>query len=192
MMPVLLACLGYGLAITLLFARCAPWLRARPERMAMALAAICALLYLPVAGISFLAVLRGALGDLSIVTLIFLSILLLRGPRPLLPHAGFFVLMGLAFFFLSFGLLPLDLYALGYASAVLPCLTGGLAFLLWLRGWIVPSLALLAALAGWRLHWLDSTNLWDYLLDAPLVIVALGREVFLRVAKKPATQSAVK
>jgi hypothetical protein len=158
----------------------------------MALAAVCALLYLPVAGASLLAVLRGALGDLSIVTLIFLSILFLQGPRPLLPRAGLFALAGLAFFFLSFGLLPLDLYALGYASAVLPCLTGGLAFLLWLRGWIAPSLALLAALAGWRLHWLDSTNLWDYLLDAPLVIVALGREVFLRIAKKPATQSAVK
>jgi hypothetical protein len=191
-MPALLASLGYGLAITLLFVRCAPGLRDRPGRRTMALAAVCALLHLPVAGISLLMILRGALGDLSIVTLIFLSILFLQGPRPLLPHAGLFALMGLAFFFLSFGLLPLDLYALGYASAVLPCLTGGLAFLLWLRGWIAPSLALLAALAGWRLHWLDSTNLWDYLLDAPLVIVALGREVFLRIAKKPATQSAIK
>ncbi|MDR1063907.1 MAG: hypothetical protein LBL48_08275 [Azoarcus sp.] len=186
MMPALLACLGYGLAITLILARCAPWLRARPERMTIALAAVCALLYLPVAGVSLLAVLRGALGDLSIVTLVFLlSILFLRGPRPLLPHAGFFALMGLAFFFLSFGLLPLDLYALGYASAVLPCLTGGLAFLLWLRGWIAPSLALLAALAGWRLHWLDSTNLWDYLLDVPLVVVASSRAAFSRIARKP-------
>ncbi|MDR1228572.1 MAG: hypothetical protein LBK55_06065 [Azoarcus sp.] len=185
MMPALLACLGYGLAITLILARCAPWLRARPERMTMALAAACALLYLPVAGVSLLAVLRGALGDLSIVTLVFLSILFLRRPGPLLPHAGFFALMGLVFFFLSFGLLPLDLYALGYAAAVLPCLTGGLAFLLWLRGWIASSLALLAALAGWRLHWLDSTNLWDYLLDAPLIVVASSRAMFLRIARKP-------
>jgi hypothetical protein len=186
MMPALLASLGYGLAISLFLVRCAPRLRDRPGRMTMTLAAVCALLSLPVAGVSLLMILRGALGDLSIVTLIFLSLLFFRGPRPLLPPAGLFLFafLGLAFFFLSFGLLPLDLYESGYASAVLPCLTGGLAFLLWLRGRPLLSLALLAALIGWRLHWLDSTNLWDYLLDAPLVVVAFIRA--LRIAGKSA------
>jgi hypothetical protein len=154
--------------------------------MALALAAAGALLHLPVAGVSLLAILRGTLGDLSIVTLVLLAVLFLRGLRPSLPHTRCLALAGLVFFALSFGLLPIDPYAWGYASAALPCLTGGLAFLLWLRGGRVLSIALLAALAGWRLHWLDSTNLWDYLLDAPLVMVLLGREVFLRVSGKPA------
>ncbi|MDR2626003.1 MAG: hypothetical protein LBC37_06685, partial [Zoogloeaceae bacterium] len=108
------------------------------------------------------------------------------------PHAHWFALAGLAFFALSFGVSPLDPYALGYASAVLPGLTGGLAFFLWLRGRRALSLALLAALVGWRLHWLDSTNLWDYLLDVPLVMTVLGRSVFLRIAKKPAIRETVK
>lgn len=185
MIPVLLASLGYGLAITLFFSLGAPWLRGHLKRMTMALAAVCALLHLPVPGVSLLAVLRGALGDLSIVTLVFLTILFFQGPRSLVPYPRSFALMGLAFFLLSFGLSPLHLYAWGYAPAVLPCLTGGLAFLLWLRGRRAFSLALLAALVGWRLHWLDSGNLWDYLLDAPLVMVALGRAVFLCIARKP-------
>ncbi|MDR2093321.1 MAG: hypothetical protein LBP58_08430 [Azoarcus sp.] len=183
MMPTLLASLGYGLAITLLFASCAPLaLRAHPRRMALALAAVCALLHLPILGISLLAVLRGALGDLSIVTLVFLSILFFRGPQSLLPYPRCFTLMGLAFFFLSFGVSPLHPYAWGYAPVVLTCLTGGLACLLWLRGGYAFSLALLAALLAWRLHWLDSSNLWDYLLDVPLVMTALGRDVFSGVA----------
>jgi hypothetical protein len=192
MTPALLASLGYGLALTLLLSLGAPWLRARPIRMALALAAACAFLHLPVAGVSLLAILRGVLGDLSIVSLVFLSILFLQRQRPLLPHAHWFALAGLVFFALSFGLSPLHLYAWGYASAVLPCLTGALAFFLWLRGMRALSLAFLAALAGWRLHWLDSTNLWDYLLDVPLVMVVLGREAFLRVTKKPAIRSTVK
>lgn len=187
MMPTLLASLGYGLAVTLFLSLCAPWLRARRGRMMAALAATCAFLHLPVAGVSLLAVLRGALGDLSIVTLVLLSILFFRGARPLLPHVRLLAPAGLAFFALSFAWSPLDPYSSGYASAVLPCLTGGLAFFLWHRGRRALSLAPLAALLGWRLHWLDSMNLWDYLLDAPLVMVVLGCEVFLRVTGKPAT-----
>ncbi|MDR2366485.1 MAG: hypothetical protein LBD68_11650 [Zoogloeaceae bacterium] len=183
MIPVVLATLAYGLALTLLVSR--PWLRTHPKRMALALAAICALLHLPVLGISLLVVLRGVLGDLSIVTLVFLTSLFFQGPRPLLPSPRIFTLMGFAFFLLSFGLSPLHPYAWGYASAILPCLAGGLAFLLWLRGRYAFSLALLAALLGWRLHWLDSTNLWDYLLDAPLVVVALVHAVFCALPKSP-------
>ena len=188
MMPILLASLGYGLAATLFLSRGAPWLRAHPGRMTMALAAACALLSLPVAGFSLLAVLRGILGDLSIVSLVLLSILFLGGPRPLLPHPRLFALAGLAFFALSFAWSPFNLYALGYAPAVLPCLTGALAFLLWHRGRHALSLAPLAALIGWRLHWLDSTNLWDYLLDVPLVMTVLVCSVFPRAAQKPATR----
>jgi hypothetical protein len=186
MMPALLACLGYGLAVTLFFSLCAPRLRARRGRMAAVLAAACALLSLPVAGVSLLAVLRGVLGDLSIVTLVLLSILFFRGARPLLPHVRLLAPVGLVFFALSFAWSPFNLYALGYASAVLPCLTGCLALFLWFRGRRALSLAPLAALLGWRLHWLDSVNLWDYLLDVPLVMVVLGCEVFLRVTRKSA------
>lgn len=185
-MPAFLACLGHGLAVTLFLSRCIPWLRARRGRMTAVLAAVCALLSLPVAGVSLLAVLRGVLGDLSIVTLVFLFILFFRGARPLLPHVRLLAPVGLVFIGLSFAWSPLNPYAWGYASAALPCLTGCLALFLWFRGRRALSLAPLAALIGWRLHWLDSTNLWDYLLDVPLVMVVLGCEVFLRVTKKSA------
>ncbi|MDR1461636.1 MAG: hypothetical protein LBI68_00590 [Azoarcus sp.] len=190
MIPAILASLGYGLAISLIAFRCAAWLRSHPARMAAALAAACALLHLPVAGISLLTLLRGTLGDLSLVTIVILASAFLRAraqkqkntsPPPLpLAYIRLFACAGLIFFLLSFGLLPIDIYIAGYASAALPCLVGALAFLLWLRGGRVLSLALLTALAGWRLHCLDSTNLWDYLLDVPLLVAALGCAVFSR------------
>jgi hypothetical protein len=157
--------------------------------MAMALTAVCALLHLPVAGVSLLMLLRGVLGDLSLVSVVLLSSVFLRGQarKDILPLFGLrlFACMGLAFFFLSFGLLPLDPYAPGYGSAVLPCLTGALACFFWLCGKRVLALALCAALLGWRLHWLDSTNLWDYLLDVPLVVAALGGAAFSRAKAMP-------
>jgi hypothetical protein len=145
------------------------------------------LLHLPVGveGISLLVLLRGTLGDLSIVSLVLLAARFTRRQGIVsLPQVRVFALAGLTFFFLGFGLLPLDPYALGYDSAILPCLAGGLACLFWYRGKHALSLALLAALLGWRLHWLDSTNLCDYLLDVPLVIVALGHAVFSRAPKQ--------
>jgi hypothetical protein len=181
--PAILSTLAYGLALTLFFFRLAPALRARPECRALALAAVCALLHLPVAGLSLLMLLRGALGDLSLVSLVLLGALFIQNQRQglvSLPQVRIFALLGLIFFFFSFGLLPLDPYEPGYASAIPPCLTGGLACLFWYRDRRALALALLAALLGWRLHWLDSTNLWDYLLDVPLVIAALGHAVFSR------------
>jgi hypothetical protein len=178
---VLPATLAYGLALTLFISRCAPVLRARTERRMLALVAVCAFLHLPIAGVSLLALLRGALGDLSLASLVLLAALFFRGhPRQGIAapaHVRVFAFAGLVFFSFGFGLFPLDPYESGYASAVLPCLAGGLALIFWYRGRRVLSLALLAALAGWRLHWLDSTNLWDYLLDVPLVAAALGHAV---------------
>ncbi|MDR3213633.1 MAG: hypothetical protein LBT71_06945 [Azoarcus sp.] len=183
MIPAILATFAYGLALTLFFFRCAPALRARPGRKALALAAVCALLHLPVAGITLLVLLRGALGDLSLVSLVLLGVFFIQHRRQsivTLLQVRIFASLGLAFSLCGFGLLPLDPYEPGYDSAILPCLVGGLACLFWYRGNRALSLALLAALSGWRLHWLDSTNLWDYLLDVPLIIAALGHAVATR------------
>jgi hypothetical protein len=137
------------------------------------LLAILVCLHLPISGITLLSVLRGALGDPSPVTLVILTALFFGKKSETTAKSrrfqGMLVFLGWLFLFSSFGFSPIDVYAWGYQAKVLPLLAGGLALLAWFFGARTLALALLLGMTGWRLHWLDSQNLWDYLLDAPLL-----------------------
>ncbi|GHU27937.1 hypothetical protein AGMMS50256_08900 [Betaproteobacteria bacterium] len=83
--------------------------------------------------------------------------------------------VSLLFYPTALGLGPLDSYECGHDEAlVLPLIVGALALTAWLARWRVSALALVLALAFWRLRMLESTNLWDYLLDPLLAFTALG------------------
>lgn len=76
----------------------------------------------------------------------------------------------------SLGALSYDPYALGYGGFALPVmLSAPIAYSAWRNCMITPGLIALA-LAAWHLQLLESTNLWDYLLDplAPALALAVA------------------
>ncbi len=114
---------------------------------------------------------RGATGDLSIVTLLLLWSTLL--PTNKANPIGFrlaIAIVAIAFYPFALGFGMIDPYAWGYGS--IPFLIGVVLFATicglvnWNKGvWIIAI-----AIIAWAAHWHESTNLWDYLLDPFLVI----------------------
>ena len=173
MIPALFDSLAWACA----FALCVPGLRRRPAYGAAAVLAVAALLWLPAGGISLLAVLRGAVGAASVTTAVTLAALLCarfacegvfpRGERVLV--AALAAVAGLLFYPPALGLGAIDPYAWGYGGVVMPLAVGAVALAAAASGrWTIAG-ALTVALAMWRLQLLESTNLWDYLIDPLLV-----------------------
>ncbi|MCK9987252.1 MAG: hypothetical protein AzoDbin1_03724 [Azoarcus sp.] len=182
MIPALFDSLAWACA----FALCLPGLRRRPAYGAVAVLVIAALLWLPVGGTSLLAVLRGAAGAASVTTAATLAALLCarcacecvfpRGERALV--AALAAAAGLLFYPPALGLGAIDPYAWGYGGALMPLAVGALALAAAATGrWTIAG-ALTAALAMWRLQLLESTNLWDYLIDP---LLASGGLIWLIV-----------
>ncbi len=151
-------------------------------RLVILFAAALMLLLVPLRGVPLLYALRAAISDFSITTFI-LAIAACLGDalrRDMIPAGQYRILLrtvaavAVLFYPLSLGLGPVDPYAWGYFST--PLLTAfalvALAFLLHRDYWIVLILgaALLSATAGL----LQSTNLWDYLIDPVLSLYAVS------------------
>ena len=128
---------------------------------------------------------RGVAGDLSIVTILLLSCRVWRrlSGRDLLPAkeqgevVRFAALAGAVLYPSALGLGTWDAYRLGYAPLVtlLPAL---LALAVWARlagrrSAIVVPVVILA----WCSSLLESTNLWDYLVDPFVAVYGLGWSV---------------
>jgi hypothetical protein len=158
------------------------WRRGWASRAALAMLPV--LLWMPIRGLSALAVLRGLFSGLSPGTVLALGGLALPRVFPARP-APFtktescclpFILAApaLLFYPAALGLGPVDPYAWGYSGApALPLAVGALSLAAWLSGWRLSAFALLLALCAWRLDLLASSNLWDYLFDPLLVFLAL-------------------
>lgn len=117
---------------------------------------------------------RGLTGDLSIVLTLLLWTSLLPANKPAPIVFKFAVaIIALCFYPFALGLGMIDPYAWGYGS--IPFLIAVLFFALvcglanWTKGVWIIAIAILA----WSVHWHESTNLWDYLLDPFLVIWAV-------------------
>ena len=130
-------------------------------------------------GPHFVGIMRGALGELSVGT-ILLSVLLLQ-PKPLKeipglgPAAGLVVCGGVLVYGDFLALLPtvsLQLYEAGFSSRWLPV---GIAILgSWaiIRAWWWPAVWAGLVLLVWNLEWFASRNIWDHLFDVPLWILS--------------------
>jgi hypothetical protein len=150
----------------------------------MLLAILLLVVPLPVGdAVSLLSILRGLFGGFSVTTVIFLLALALRNSKGMTVFAGretrwlppLIAAVSLLFYPTALGLGLLDSYEWGHDEAlVLPLIAGALALTAWLARWRVSALALVLALALWRLRMLESTNLWDYLLDPLLAFAVLG------------------
>ena len=117
---------------------------------------------------------RGAIGDLSVVTTLLLwSALLPNNKSAPFAFKLSIAMIALAFYPFALGLGMIDPYAWGYGSIAF--LIAVLVFAVicgfanWSKGVWIIGLAIIA----WTVHWHESANLWDYLLDPFLAIWAI-------------------
>lgn len=150
--------------------------RLKRAYLALLLGVVAALVLIPFGVLPIAAYLRGAIGDLSITSVLLLFLALARPllglpvSRPRAIGLALIVLGALVLYPKALGLGAGDPYRLGYGDVGL---LAGLLILaltaLWRR---LPGVALGLALpvAAWAAGWYESSNLWDYLLD-PLVAI---------------------
>ena len=126
---------------------------------------------------------RGITGDLSVVTSLLLWSSVLYNPKAIpLSFKWSIAVIAAVFYPLALGVGMMDPYAWGYGSIGL--LIAVLIFAVacgvanWTRGVWILAIAIIA----WSVHWHESTNLWDYLLDPFLAIWALWR-LFMQLVK---------
>lgn len=147
------------------------------------LAAVYIAVMLPLGGLSLAGWLRGMVGDLSITSVLLLGVALharLHPEAPVLWQAReyygallFLGVLALLLYPFALGIGMLDPYRSGFASLSFITALSLLAFWLLRRNLTLLPLVVALALLGWTVGWYESSNLWDYLLDAPLAIYAL-------------------
>ncbi len=122
----------------------------------------------------FAAYVRGAIGDLSIVTtlLLWTSLLSVSKPTPLAFKFAI-AFIAIAFYPLALGLGMTDPYAWGYGSIAFFIAVLFFALVCGLANWSKGVWIMAIAILAWAAHWHESANLWDYLLDPFLAIWAL-------------------
>lgn len=152
--------------------------------------AVYCLVMLPFFGLSAAAWLRGMFGDLSLTSVMLLSISVYRSvkiypaqgganpgwwnPRERFVLMAFLSVITLLLYPFALGIGMLDPYRSGFAGVAFIVMLALLALWALRRSLRLLPLALALAVLGWTLGWYESTNLWDYLIDVPLAIYALG------------------
>ena len=174
---------GYALALAAGAAALCASLVTRRRRwlIAVALGAAALGVAVPVGGIPLAGYPRGMSGDLSITTLALLTAALsaMLAGRPLLERPEWRGLCELAAacgvvgYPLTLGLTVLDPYELGYRPCGLVLVVAGLVVAWWWRR-RGAALVLASGVAAFDLRLLESSNLWDYLLDMPLALCSVG------------------
>jgi hypothetical protein len=126
-------------------------------------------LELPLAGY-----VRGAIGDLSIVTTLLLWSSLLPGDKTTpLAFKVSIALIALGFYPFALGLGMTDPYAWGYGSIAFLVAVLCFAVICGLTNWSKGVWVIAIAILAWSAHWHESTNLWDYVLDPILALWAI-------------------
>ena len=117
---------------------------------------------------------RGAIGDLSVVTTLLLwSALLPNNKSAPFAFKLSIAMIALAFYPFALGLGMIDPYAWGYASIAFLIAVLVFAVICGLANWSKGVWIIGLAIIAWTVHWHESTNLWDYLLDPFLAIWAI-------------------
>lgn len=180
---------GSALALAALALRLPPLARLAPRPRVAAAATLMLVALVPIGTLPLAGYLRGAIGDLSIPSLLLLANFSAgrnwgtsAGKTPLL---ALIALAALLFYPLALGVGGFDPYRLGYGhdgllAALLLLALGAV----WLRVyWVAVAIAL--AVLAWSAGWYESPNLWDYLMD-PLVATYAVVTTLLRLVRRPA------
>jgi len=117
---------------------------------------------------------RGAIGDLSVVTTLLLwSTLLSNNKSAPFAFKLSIAMIALAFYPFALGLGMIDPYAWGYGSIAFLIAVLVFAVICGLANWSKGVWIIGLAIIAWTVHWHESANLWDYLLDPFLAIWAI-------------------
>lgn len=181
---------------TAVLAAAASWLSGmtrleKAPRLLLTVVAVVAVL-IPLHGMPLAAYLRGAIGDLSIPSILLLLLFManrLFGWRQ--PDVQSRTALQILIVLAAAGLYPLalgiglfDPYRLGYGSSWFL----GILLLLSLAAWLwrlhLAALSVALAVLAWSAGWYESPNLWDYLLDPLLAVYAFGTLVKQNLAKE--------
>jgi len=128
---------------------------------------------------------RGVVGDLSIVsTLLLWSTLLPSLKGEPLAFKWSIAIIALCFYPFALGLSMIDPYAWGYGSNIFLLAVLLSAVICALANWTKGTWIIGLAIIAWVIHWHESANLWDYLLDPLLVIWAIFALVSLFLQKR--------
>ncbi len=183
---------GVTLAIVALLVRL-PRAQAMPLRRKAGLtAAAIIVLSIPLWGVSAAGYVRGMTGDLSVPTLILLSLSLLRSMsgytlvEPSNRHGTLkaIAIAAILFYPLALGFTMFDPYRLGYSNLWFTMALLGLAVWASVRYSILLALCIALAVAAWSIGWYESPNLWDYLLDPWLALYAFAAQIKYRIARR--------
>lgn len=157
------------------------------RRMANSLTLFAPLLILiiPFSGLPVFYYLRGATGDLSIITVMLLSAALARAfykfeifNKNTADYFYFTVFsIGTIFYITSLGYGQFDPYGLAYESLIIPfTLLASLVLLAWKKQYGLAIL-LLVPIIAYETGLLESNNIWDYILDPFLWVYATFRTI---------------
>ena len=157
--------------------RCLP----RSMRAGLTLLVACSVLLVPANGLIVAGYVRGFFGDFSIVSwMVMLAAVVRRAGGPVLLDTAdrqrlwwLAAFGGAVLYPMTAGLTVFDPYALGYQPLIL--VVALVPIMLWLaliRSRLLWVLAF--AVFAFDLHLLESSNLWDYLLDFWLTLYAWG------------------
>lgn len=135
---------------------------------------------------------RGAVGFLSITTILLLIISLIQRlfNRFILKDAERSIifqgitLAGMVLYPTALGFSPIDIYRLGYKPLTLLFILLLFAVLAWLLEYHIGAMFIVIAVIAFNLQIFESQNLWDYLIDPFVMLYALGWIVFQIFTKR--------
>lgn len=123
----------------------------------------------------FSAYIRGVTGDLSVISTMLIVFTWSSRSSCRLSSSTPIVIALLSIFFYPFalGFTMFDPYAWGYSSIIFVSAVMAIALVLFFAKQSWEALMVSLAVIAWSIHWHESTNLWDYLLDPFLAVWAI-------------------
>lgn len=136
---------------------------------------------IPMIGCSIYEFFRGIYSDPSITSVVFLFVLMLQRAadirlfqtNELFIASTALLLVATVFYPMSLGATATDLYAFGYHEKWFKGLVLGISLLCAVNYFYVTALTIALAVLAFELRFLESTNLWDYLIDPIITLVIL-------------------
>lgn len=123
----------------------------------------------------FVAYIRGVTGDLSMISAMLILFTWTSWPGCRLSNTTplIIALLSILFYPFALGFTMFDPYAWGYGSImfVSALVIAAILFFTMKQSW--EALIVSGALIAWSIHWHESNNLWDYLLDPFLAVWAI-------------------
>ena len=154
--------------------------------------------FIPVAGSNPWLWINGAVGEISIVTMILLIVFVVRGlagysllETRARTHLSILILLtGFILYPATLGLTQFDPYSLGYGFE-LSLLLLSLSILYWIFRQQEVALILLFVVAAREIGILSSVNVWDYLIDPLLWLFSPAILIILSIDRRRAAKNGV-